>query len=362
MKRGVDIVDSQRLDFLDSLRAVAIGMVVAIHTFGYVHLTGVSYEIVQFLVYPIAVPVFFLCDGFLFIQRTIKDGDLDYRSFILHSFKRLVLPWLFFSLIYLAVRATFEITGILPPMLVVRQSPLEIGLSVWASKIAPQMYFLLSLFFIRALAPLLKYLGRLSPLWIGAFLFAYTVGFTLTEDSIKAFMAEGLDPVVHALWGLKFYLAGMLLASVYKTAARFAKQLAISCFALVGLLLLIPGENQVVVLLLQAIYLAGAFFLSLVITKQGGLFTRLGSYTMGIYLFHAPVPIGILGRVFVAILGTNLASFSAVVFCGYGVSLVLSVLILKIERLRFLLGIFPKRARGLDVSKKRHIIQSEHSR
>lgn len=59
-KQGSYISHSERLAFLDSLRAIAIIMVVGVHTLGYcVKLPQNLQEIVSFIVHTVGVPVFF---------------------------------------------------------------------------------------------------------------------------------------------------------------------------------------------------------------------------------------------------------------------------------------------------------------
>ena len=55
----------ERLDFLDSLRAVAVLLVVGIHSIAYMPLADPVEYWVGFITRTVAVPAFFLCDGFL---------------------------------------------------------------------------------------------------------------------------------------------------------------------------------------------------------------------------------------------------------------------------------------------------------
>lgn len=59
-----------RFVFLDSLKAFAIVMVVAVHAQGYAGLGhGRIEQIISFITSSIAVPIFFLVDGFLFSSK-----------------------------------------------------------------------------------------------------------------------------------------------------------------------------------------------------------------------------------------------------------------------------------------------------
>ena len=66
----------ERISFLDSLRAVAIVMIVGIHTLGYcVSLPPDQKEILSFIVSEVSVPVFFLVDGYLFARNIIHSQN-----------------------------------------------------------------------------------------------------------------------------------------------------------------------------------------------------------------------------------------------------------------------------------------------
>ena len=78
---------AHRIAFLDGLRGVAIAMVVATHAMAY---AGVDDSIVAFLsfwVQSIAVPPFFLVDGFLFV-RSARNPQFSYMDYCARSARR----------------------------------------------------------------------------------------------------------------------------------------------------------------------------------------------------------------------------------------------------------------------------------
>jgi len=70
-----------------------IVFVVGIHTLAYAPLEPSLRKIVLFIVHPIAVPVFFLVDGFLFTKHCIKNRNHIERSeYVIFKDMRLLFP------------------------------------------------------------------------------------------------------------------------------------------------------------------------------------------------------------------------------------------------------------------------------
>lgn len=81
-----------RYEWLDILRGMAMFFVVLVHA---------SYKLKNWWIYnvyigPIMIPLFFVISGFLFKTRSGNQ-----REFFKHLLKKLVIPWLFLSLIWL---------------------------------------------------------------------------------------------------------------------------------------------------------------------------------------------------------------------------------------------------------------------
>ena len=68
------LMGTYRIPYLDAIRTVAVFMVVAIHTMGYVPIEGAQHAIISFLVHTVAVPVFFLVDGIIFAKTSHERG------------------------------------------------------------------------------------------------------------------------------------------------------------------------------------------------------------------------------------------------------------------------------------------------
>ena len=98
---------SNRIEYLDSFRAVTMCMVVGIHATGYAGL-DVTQNIDKFLVFLVrtmAVQSFFFIDGYLFASK--HNTPFTYKFYLTKSAKRLLLPWFLFSTIYFIARIVF---------------------------------------------------------------------------------------------------------------------------------------------------------------------------------------------------------------------------------------------------------------
>lgn len=302
-----------RLAYLDALRALAICMVVAIHARAYVNLAADLEAIIKPIVTVIAVPVFFLCDGFLFVHGRMLKQRFDYRRYLLSSAKRLLIPWILFSLFYLALRWMFEVAGILRQELVVGQDPISILLGVYGSAIAPQMYFLLSLFLIRTLTIFLRHLATvpIPIVWIAFLIYAFMFREVLVTP-LKSALAIDLDPIRHAFWGLQYYLLGTLLARHHVHVAKATRAFAFSVISACCLAVaLVVFERSLAVIQFSCILFA--YFLFLAVASRENPLSKFGKNSMGIYLFHAPALLkGVSGTVRMLIAQPLLSYFAVI--------------------------------------------------
>src|SRR4030095_2475916 len=80
-------------------------------------------------------------------------------GYIRRSAQRLLVPWFIFSVFYLAVRWEAERWDVLSQKVVLGEDLLGIVKALYLSTVSSQMYFLLSLFIIRTLAPLTRHIA-----------------------------------------------------------------------------------------------------------------------------------------------------------------------------------------------------------
>jgi surface polysaccharide O-acyltransferase-like enzyme len=338
-------MSAERLIYLDSLRGVAMMMVVGVHTYGYVDFAPADPKaLIIFTISTIAVPVFFLVDGFLFAYKQAAGHVLKYREYLLKSARRLMLPWLIFSLLYTFLRAIFESTDFLTEKTVIMGTPKQIILYIYTSSIAPQMYFLLSLFLIRTLSVYTRYLV-LWPAWAamaiwGSYTFFYRNYFHDIYDLL--IVLPGLDPVLHAFWGMQYYLFGMVLFKLKDHIMQFSPLIALSAFAFV-----VAVKSSVVafkftimpeLFSLQYAYLIWAFCFFIVITKHKNILTEIGTHTMGIYLLHAPVLLKGLQIIVMSMIENKWAVFILVWIGTFACAWILTKIISQIPYANFIFG------------------------
>ena len=283
----------ERLAFLDSLRAVAIIMVIGVHTLSYcVELPHDLKQIISFTVYTTSVPVFFLVDGYLFARSVIHFKSYNYIKYVRSSLFRLLAPWAVFTLAYTLARYAFELTGFPKEKFILGHSLQEVILSAYGSVYAPQLYFLCSLFLIRLCAPIFKKVLAIENYFALLFLLcAYYAIYQLIAPSASTYLKieGGQEPVLHALWGIQFYILGIV---VFMTSQIVDLRKLFMPFLLLSILVLlvennsrIEGLNYVV----QYLYLI-TMFLFFTLFQNGFYFLNLiGKNTMGIYLIHAPI-------------------------------------------------------------------------
>ncbi|MEP7152472.1 MAG: acyltransferase family protein, partial [Nitrospira sp.] len=204
---------ARRIPFLDGFRGYAIIMVVATHAMAYANLDPSVVRIMSFWVQAVAVPPFFLADGFLFVQSIQKNHHLLYAAYCIRSARRLLLPWICFSLLYLILRAGFELVGHPPITFVLGHNFGEILGAVYYSSISAQLYFLPALFIIRLVSFATRYLILLPSAGLIVFWLAYV--YLWQAMPIGDGTSDRIDPVLNAAWGMQYYLLGMLL-SIHK--------------------------------------------------------------------------------------------------------------------------------------------------
>ncbi len=324
----------KRIAYLDAFRTVAVFMVVVIHTMGYVPVEGTQRTIIAFLVHTVAVPVFFLVDGFIFAHASHERGPLKYREYMSNSTRRLLIPWVVFNFLYLVLRASLEYFGFFSQTVVIGSSWVEILRAVYYSQISEQMYFLLSLFFIRSFA-LVWYRVALFSGWIVVLLWAcYVFLASIFAAQIIGFFPPHLDPFLHAILGLKFYLLGFVLFKWHDMFERSA--LWVVCITLSFTILLKFYTS--LTLLVQLSYLLFLYFSFLGFFQKQSILSNWGRFTMGIYLLHVPI---VLKGLSLLVLHANLSGLNAfiiVFIAGFFVSLLSAKLLNKIPIGRFALG------------------------
>lgn len=324
----------QRLAHLDSIRAIAVFMVVGIHAMTYMPLEGAERAIVGFLVHTVAVPIFFLVDGIIFAIHARDGRPLNYPEYILKSAQRLLIPWFIFSLLYVFMRWVFEYFGFFSDRIVVGTSLWDILKLIYSSQVSNQMYFLLSLFFIRIFSFLWYRLSLLRQCVLLGVWVCYTAISSLWGAQLAHVFANGLDPVVHAVMGLRFFLFGTVVFACQSFMKKYSVPiLLVSLVTVVIFKAFFPGT-----FLVQLPYMTCVYVLFLKFFENDNLLSHIGRYTMGIYLIHAPVVLKAASMAFQKLNVEGLFGYIAVLCTAFLISLGLARLIGSVKIGRLILG------------------------
>lgn len=262
-------------------------MVVGMHAAAYVDFyTSEIGSRLRFFLTAIAVPTFFLVDGYLVGGRPRR--GVTYPRWVSQSARRLLLPWLLFSVIYLVARILAESQSLVPTLVLREISVPRILLLVWTSTIAAQMYFLPALFGARLVAPACLWWIRRSTTGGILLVLGYAVAYEFWFVDVYRGLLDlgGLDPLLHAFWGLQYVLVGMWLAQ--RNEAFLEKAPWVAVVGCIGVAIfygldLRPG------FVASYCYLLGAFAAFAWVGGRAPGFAHLGRETMGIFLLHTPV-------------------------------------------------------------------------
>ncbi|MFZ4698712.1 MAG: acyltransferase family protein [Candidatus Methylumidiphilus sp.] len=275
-----------RLYYLDALRGTAIIFIVWLHASTYAHheVSLPAARILLRLVDP-GVAFFFLADGFLFARHLSRCQGFQYAAYMRKSAWRLLLPWLVFTMAYCLLRAGFEYAGFFTTYLFIGRSFTDI--LTFFFLISFQMYFLMSLFFIRTLSPFTRHLvvkGR----WLAAL--SATVAYILILKFNN--FQLGSDSVTSAIAGFQYYLLGILyfhLDGVFRQRASF---IAIACILVYAILVVLEFRELLPVrveILTKLVAMTANYAFYMVLVRRIGILVKLGQHTMEVYLLHAPL-------------------------------------------------------------------------
>jgi len=275
----------QRVSYPDAIRGAGIILVVAIHAIAYLKVPPNS----LWLPLGVAVPIFFLADGWLYANRSRGPATLAAgAAYLAASARRLMLPWLLFSALYLATRLAAERWGSAGGIPALPHGWTGIPSAIWHCHADRAMYFLPALMLVRIASVILHPLVRGRP-WIAAAAPAVLmIAWRLGVRPFVSFPPGGEEPLLAAAMGIGFAAVGWAFAEAEISGVRqWVPAAAVASAALICGLLSVPGASREVI---QAAELL-AFWLAA--RNLGGWMPHrwlawLGRRTMEIYLLHGP--------------------------------------------------------------------------
>ena len=324
-----------RIAHLDALRGFAIILVVGIHARGYAgpiaDASRPTIEAIWTAVAGLAVPAFFLCDGYLFALAQERSRSRGYIDALNRNVRRLLWPWLVFTLLYTIFRAAGEAAGLFHDHLVLGRRPTEIAMEWWESRIAMQLYFLPALFLVRCLGPVFRTL-TVGPAWPSVVAAGASFGL-LPSLGIQL----GGDPVTNALGGLRFFLMGIAAFRYGAMLVQHGRWILVVLAPFVLVLVFQRGQ-PVLALAYQFATLLVAHVACLIAAGSDGWLTWMGRQTMGIYLLHAPPLLKAVQMVIARVHIDWVARFLAIWLVTYLIAIGLTRLISRHKWGRLMLG------------------------
>ncbi|MDT8281489.1 MAG: acyltransferase family protein [Gammaproteobacteria bacterium] len=269
-----------RIEHLDSFRAIAIFMVVGIHALSYTNIETSIYGVFEFLLTAIAVPVFFFVDGYLF-SFLYKEKKFKYIKYVSKSAKRLLIPWLLFSTLYIIVRYFGEVAGYFNTRIVYENSWYDVLYLLYSSGVSSQMYFLPALFILRLISVVMYRYLKVKLIYM---CLISVIGISLFHVfSVEKISSVSLDPFVHAIWGLQFYILGVVTEKSEGIVNNKHKLITLGLM-MAGIYILSTN----LMIMLQILYLYGVYYLCKWLLYHCEWLNGIGKETMGIYLLHMP--------------------------------------------------------------------------
>jgi fucose 4-O-acetylase-like acetyltransferase len=296
--RPGDSAAALRAPYPDALRGVGILFVVAIHAFAYLRLPNYGpWRVPELAVSLIAVPIFFFADGWLQAsrQRTPLPPQAALAS-LQTSLRRLGVPWVVFSCLYLGVALLAERLRFAGGRVLLPHGISDLPLALWRGAAATQLYFLPALLLVRAVALVVqpRLCGRpIAAAFVAAAAIAvWKIGL---EPRLPPVAAGSAEPLFGAGFGLAFAALGWAIAEAEIAGAPNLLWL-IAAVLFGGVAMASTGRPAAMAV--QCAYLLAAWWLARGFARsrlhRGA--AALGRHTLEIYLLHLPIPISLISR------------------------------------------------------------------
>lgn len=329
------MASQDRFAFLDNMKAIAIVMVVAIHALAFsTDMSAVLRERILIVIAIIAVPVFFFIDGYLLGASHALQKKQSYLELLKKSGYRLLLPWLIFTLLYFMLRFIFEYFNILNERHIIGRDIGYIISALYGSVYAGQMYFLLSLFIVRMFSPLLSKVFNQAPLFLA---FAVTIFLVIAynfvnEDIFKyLYIKGGQEPLTHAIWGVQFYIMGILFF-------RLQGLIDVKWLVLPSVIAFGLSASFYTAELFQWAYLICFFVVLQFFCFENKIMSYVGRNTMGIYLLHSPLVLKVAAIATSQVISNPLIAFITNTFATLVLAIVMVYAVQKLGLAQYLFG------------------------
>lgn len=277
--------------FIDYLRVLACALIVCVHVVSYNPALFYKLPLSNYINFLIrcGVPIFFIISGYALMTR-YSDETIKYVPFITKRFTRVIVPYFFISALTIISRLFLEKYKLIPLSEIV-YTPFDIKKiagDIFFAGAAEHYYFLISIFLIYCFFPMLKYLFKNKYTCLLVFLcyqliYPYLIRF---YDNLQ-FSLPSPDVFSHALWGLKFFIVGVILYHYLRYIRNILHVYGLYFFILIITIAIfmntqkLPYSSYMLIL--------SYFCLALYLEKlESSFLILLGKLTFGIYIFHQP--------------------------------------------------------------------------
>jgi len=169
--------------------------------------------------------------------------------------------------------------------------------------------------------------------------FVFTVYILIFNSfDFKVFFYDGYDPILHSLWGLQFYLFGVI-GALFNNELSERKKL-ISYLSLIYIFIAIKYNFYSLFIANRYIYILGSYFFLFLLDKKVRFLSKVGKCSMGIYLLHAPIPLKLATLPFLFIPMSEIGQLFVISVTTYLISLSIYLLTKKIKYCRVCFGEF----------------------
>lgn len=286
-------------NIIQVLRGLAIILVLIRHAIAQVNQNNFLYYIEQIII-CIHMPVFFLIAGYLYQKKYYKYEKNGNKIFIIEKIKRLILPYIFWSLVLWAgIQTAYLIGGNIKGILLKNNFPsmkfttLIYGLITYQTYYTEHLWFLYALFIIFIIN---KLLGK-----YGKGLISIIVAASISLISNFIFLPYIVNKV--ATWFL-FFTIGRYIANNKELKNKICdfsltkKYMILALFVLIIILrLTILHKVGVIykiinITLKLLIGIIGPYIIYLIAKKISSrlqaIISKIGNYSYSIYLIHNP--------------------------------------------------------------------------
>ncbi len=334
-------MNNEKYSYISFLQIVGPIFVILGHSINGLKINGRWYVFSKEWIYIFHMPLFFLISGYLFSFRGFLKGR-SYSRFMANKFKRLLIPYLFWNLLfavpkcflqaYIADDTPVNVLGLLKAFLYPRQN-------IWG-----HTWFLFGLFIVYSLSPVIEKILKRKNLILNFILLLVCIILYLLPIRTEFIALSDIHK------DLLFFILGCLLGQMKKETFLSVMN-EYRCFLIFGavvtsVVFVAFYHNVIPFLFIPCTFiLLGLLSIGTTVTELSKPLERVANDSFAIYILHWPVMI-FVRIVMYQILGSNQwLTMAAMCIMGWIIPVTVVVLLRKIpsskikKPLKYILGV-----------------------